>query len=246
LEVRVHPTLLRIGPFTLSTYGTLVATGYVLAILWLKGRMEEMGLTEDRFWDLIYWLFGGALIGGKLGYVIVERDISLLWHDVRFGFVFYGGLLGAMLAGLIATRRMGLSFAKLCDYFGVATPLGQAIGRLGCLAAGCCYGRHTDLPWGVPLAGDLSRHPTQIYESILDLAIAAVIYRAALPRVRDGRWRRGSAFLLYIALYAVARFCVEFYRGDDRGVGWFGLSPSQAVAVAGLVGAGIGAWRRRR
>ncbi len=242
----MHPTLLRIGSFELSTYGVLVATAYVAAILWLKARREEMGLSEDDFWDLVYWLFAGALLGGKLGYVIVERDVSLLWHDVRYGFVFYGGFIGVLLAGWIATRRMKLSFVKLSDYFAVALPLGHAIGRLGCLAAGCCYGRHTDMPWGIALDGDPSRHPTQIYESILNLLIAFTVARVGLARTRDGRWKPGSAFLLYIALYAVARFVVEIYRGDDRGAFWYGLSPSQFIAVAALIAVGAVAAARRR
>ena len=241
----MHPTLLRLGSFELSTYGVLVAAGYVSAIYWLKARRGEMGLSEDAFWDLIYWLFGGALLGGKLGYVIVERDVSLLWHDVRYGFVFYGGFLGSVLAGWIASRRMKFSLAKLADYFGVGLPLGHAIGRLGCLAAGCCYGAHTDLPWGVALAGDPSRHPTQVYESLANFAIAFAVARAGLPRTRDGRWKPGSAFLLYIALYATARFLIEIVRADDRGFTAWGLSPSQWVAAAALVGAGVTAWRKK-
>ena len=241
----MFPTLIKIGPFSLATYGVLVAAGYVAAILWLKARRDEMGLSEDSFWDLIYWLFGGALIGGKIGYVIVERDLSLLWHDVRFGFVFYGGFLGALLAGWISSRRQKFSMSKLADYFGVGLPMGHAIGRLGCLAAGCCYGAHTDLPWGVPLAGDPSRHPTQIYESIANALIALFVARVGLARTRDGRWPRGSAFLLYVAAYAVVRFIIEFWRGDDRGFFWWGLSPSQWTAAAVFVVVGVISWRRK-
>jgi phosphatidylglycerol---prolipoprotein diacylglyceryl transferase len=129
----------------------------------------------------------------------------------------------------------------------VALPLGHAIGRLGCLMAGCCYGRHTTMPWGLAMDGDPSRHPTQIYEAILNALIAFTVARVALPRTRDGRWKPGSAFLLYIALYAVARFVVEIYRGDDRGEFWHGLSPSQLVAIAALAAVvAVAAARRRK
>lgn len=239
----MFPTLLRVGSFELSTYGVLVAAGYAAGIWWLSRRRGEMGLSEDAFWDLVYWLFGGALVGGKLVYAAVERDVTLLWRDLRYGFVFYGGFAGAALAGWIACLRKGLSFRRLSDHFGVALPLGHAVGRLGCLAAGCCYGRHTALPWGLPMAGDPSRHPTQVYESLANLAVAAVVARAGLPRVRDGRWRAGSAFALYAALYAGARFAIEFLRDDARGAFALGLSPSQWIAAAALLL--VIAWTRR-
>lgn len=242
----MHPTLLRIGSFELSTYGVLVAAAYAAAIWWLQKHREEMKLSEDAFWDLIYWIFAGALIGGKLGFAFVERDISVLWHDVRYGFVFYGGFLGAVLAGYIQARRHKLSFVKLSDYFAVALPIGHAIGRLGCLAAGCCYGSHTDLPWGIALAGDPSRHPTQVYEALANAAIAFVVARVGLSRTRDGRWKPGSAFLLYILLYATARFLIEFLRDDDRGAAVFGLSPSQAIAIAAFAVAGTAMVLRER
>lgn len=209
-----------------STYGVLVAAGYGAAIWWLSRRRAELGLSEERFWELIYWLFGGALLGGKLGFALVERDVSVLWTDLRYGFVFYGGFLGAVAAGWLLARRRGFPFWRLADYFGAALPLGHAIGRIGCLAAGCCYGRHTELPWGLPMAGDPSRHPTQLYEAAANALIAFAVLRY-LPRRR----RDGDAFVLYIALYAVARFAIEFFRADDRGFSLAGLSPSQLIAL---------------
>ncbi|MEK7384488.1 MAG: prolipoprotein diacylglyceryl transferase family protein [Elusimicrobiota bacterium] len=240
------PTLLKLGSFELSTYGVLVAAAYLIAISWLNSKRSEMGLREDDFWSLIYWLFGGALLGGKIGYAIVERDPTRLWRDPRYGFVFFGGLLGALLAGWIVQRRRKFSYLRAADYFGVALPLGHAIGRLGCLAAGCCYGRHTQMPWGLPLAGDPSRHPTQVYEAAACFAIALLVSRVGLPRVRDARWRPGAAFLLYLALYAVSRFAVEALRGDERGGFWWGLSPSQWGALVLLAAALALSLRRRK
>lgn len=224
----MYPTLLKLGPFSLSTYGVLSAAGYGAAIWWLSKRREAMGLSEDKFWSLVYWLFGGILVGAKLGYALVERDVSVLWRDPRYGFVFYGGVAGAALAGLIARKRLGIDYRRCADYFGAVMPLGHAIGRLGCLGAGCCYGRHTDLPWGLPMAGDPSRHPVQLYEAGANLVIFLAASRAI------GRHRPGAVMRAVVAVYAVARFLLEFLRDDPRGAGLAGLSPSQLFALAAL------------
>jgi phosphatidylglycerol:prolipoprotein diacylglycerol transferase len=225
----MFPTLLRLGPFSLATYGVLSAAGYAAAISWAAKHRQRMGLSEDRFWSLVYWLFGGILLGAKLAYVLVERDVTLLWRDPRYGFVFYGGVAGCVVAGLIARKRLGIDFRKCGDYFGAAMPLGHAIGRLGCLAAGCCYGRHTELPWGLPMAGDPSRHPVQLYEAAGNVAIFL------FAKSRLGKHKDGTVLRLVVALYAVMRFTMEFLRDDPRGAGLWGLSPSQLAALAALL-----------
>lgn len=231
----MHPTLLSLGPFSLSTYGVLSAAGYAAAIHWLSKRREAMGLSEDRFWTLVYWLFGGILLGAKLAYVLVERDLTLLWRDPRYGFVFYGGVFGCVAAGFIARRRMGgFDLRAVADHFAAAMPLGHAIGRLGCLGAGCCYGRHTGLPWGLPMAGDPSRHPVQLYEAGFNLALFAFAGYYLLPR-------RLPVLRVVLVAYAAARFLLEFLRDDARGAGLFGLSPSQVAALLAIVLAAL--WR---
>ena len=224
----MYPTLLTVGPFSLSTYGVLSAAGYAAAITWLSRRREAMGLSEEKFWSLVYWLFGGILIGAKLAYALVERDITVLWRDPRYGFVFYGGVAGAAVAGLIARKRLGLDYRRCADYFAAAMPLGHAIGRLGCLGAGCCFGSHTDLPWGLPMAGDPSRHPVQLYEAGLNLGLFFVAAYILLPR-------RLPVFRIVVAAYAVIRFALEFLRDDPRGAGLAGLSPSQLFALVALL-----------
>lgn len=255
----MHPVLVHFGPLVISTYGFLVALGYLSGILWLKSRMSAMPqMTEDKFWTLIYGLFFGAIMGGKLLFVALEwRAFATgqlrFFGDFRYGFVFFGGLLGAMAMGAWLVRRLKLPYLATADYIGVALPMGHAIGRLGCLAAGCCYGKPTTLPWGVVLGGDpasstpvdlwgVPLHPTQVYESLANAAIALFLAKRVLPRVERGERPAGSVFLEYVALYSVARFLNEFLRGDDRGGTLLGLFVSQwigliclAVAVALLL-----------
>lgn len=256
----MFPTLIHLGSFRIATYGVLVAAGYLLGILWLKSQRRNMKLSEDDFWVLIYSLFAGAVLGGKLLYVALEWDFYRagpldILRSFRQGFVFYGGLGGGVLAGILVTYYKRKSFLALADYFGVAIPLGHWLGRLGCLAAGCCYGRPTGLPWGVTfrrtdsLVQDeflgVSLHPAQLYESLGSLVLAAVLYRA-LRRVQAGSLRPGAVFLLYVLGYAALRFAVEIVRADERGGMPWGLSPAQwtglvsaAVALALLARRGL-------
>lgn len=227
------PVLLTIGPLEISTYGVVVALGWYAGVRWLVSRRSDMGLSENAIWDIVYWAFGGAFVGGKLMYFIVTPgSFAFTFEALRYGFVFYGGLIGGLAAGLWHAYRAKLPFLKLADWCMAALALGHGIGRFGCLAAGCCYGRHTDLPWGLEMAGDLSRHPTQVYEALLNLVLFAVLARVVLARVADGRLPRGSGLAGYVLGYAALRFAVEFLRGDDRGAFVLGLSPSQWVALA--------------
>lgn len=243
----MHPVLIEFGGFTLPSYGVLVAAAYGLAIYWLKARADVMGFTEEKFWSFIYWIFFGALIGGKLFYIAVEHEAFAsgemsLWRDLRYGFVFFGGFAGSTAAFWLAWRRLGFDFWKVADYCGAALPLGHALGRLGCLAAGCCYGRPSGLPWALAMGGPpqsvtpstlwgVPLHPVQLYEAAANLAIYVFLSWYMIPDIAAGRRRRGAAIISYILLYAAARFILEFFRGDDRGA-WAGLATSQWLALA--------------
>jgi phosphatidylglycerol:prolipoprotein diacylglycerol transferase len=168
------------------------------------------------------------------------------------GLTYYGGLAGASAAAWWLLRRDRFPFWKAADMAGFAIPLGLTFGRIGCLLAGCCFGARCDLPWAVsfpwrsaaseeqfrdhllPSATrwSLPVHPTQIYESAASLAIAAICLVVVHPRKRYD----GQVFAASIALYAVARFLLEFLRRDDRG-GALGLSTSQILGVLLLAGA---------
>jgi phosphatidylglycerol:prolipoprotein diacylglycerol transferase len=178
------------------------------------------------------------------------------------GLTYYGGLLGASVAAWFLLKRDRFPFWKAADMAGFAIPLGLAFGRMGCLMAGCCFGATCSLPWAVsfpwrsaaseeqfkdhllPTAKmwSLPVHPTQIYESAVCLAIAAVCLLWVHPRKRYD----GQVFVAFVAMYAVARFLLELLRRDDRG-GLFGLSTSQLLGLALLaVAAAVHAWRERR
>ena len=177
------------------------------------------------------------------------------------GLTYYGGFIGATLAAIFLLKRDRFSFWKAADLAGVAIPLGLAFGRMGCLLAGCCFGAECTLPWALSFpprspaseaqwkAHELDNmrmwshpvHPTQIYESAASLAIAAVCLILVAPRKRYD----GQVFAAFLALYAIARFAVEFLRRDDRG-GMLGLSTSQLIGVALVLAAAVVHLIRRR
>jgi phosphatidylglycerol:prolipoprotein diacylglycerol transferase len=236
----------RIGPFPI--YGLLNAVAFVCAVLWLKTKRERMGLSENEFWAAIWCMLAGALIGAKglfviLGWEHYATGQMNFWGDFRTGFVFFGGLIGAALVGLVFGWAKGLSFRRGADYYAVALPLGHALVRAGCFLSGCCHGKPSGLPWAVSMTHPLTLtpdpfrgvplHPVQLYEAVGLLAVA-VICRRALSRVEAGRLPEGSAFRLYLALYGLLRFAMDFFRGVGRPERFLGLSHQQGLALACL------------
>src|SRR5262245_57874750 len=129
---------------TPTAYGLFAATGCVTAVLWLKRHHQRMGISENEFWAAMWTLLIGGLLGAKalfvtLGWEHYARGELRLLADFQIGFVFFGGLVGAILAGAAFAAVRRLDFVRGADYFAVAVPMGHAIGRVGCYFAGCCY-----------------------------------------------------------------------------------------------------------
>ena len=239
----MYPRLLELGPITVYTYGVLLAAAYLLGLKLAMVRAHQRGLDANRVLDLGIYIIISALIGAKLLLLVTDyrsftADPRELLTLARSGGVFYGGLILAVIVALWYIRRVGLPLWTTCDVFAPGIALGHIIGRFGCFFAGCCYGRETHVPWaitfhdsfananvGTPL--NVPLHPTQIYEAGAEALILAVL----LATERRGRPYPGRTFWLYMLLYAISRFIIEFYRGDiDRG--FIGpLSTSQFISV---------------
>jgi len=258
----MYPELFRIGNFPINTYGVLLALSF-LAALFVAARLGERdGLKRERVYDLGLWMLLAGLVGSKLLLMIVEPEyrsepLRLISLDfLRSGGVWYGGFLGGLLTGLILIRRYRLPFWKVTDAFAPGVALGQAIGRQGCFAAGCCWGKPTALPWGVEF-GDLAHritgvpvgvhlHPTQLYES----AACVVIFLLLLRLHRRKRFD-GEVIAAYAVLYGLTRFLIEFVRDDPRGdiaglTTLTGLSTSQLISLIVVVGGLVFLFLRRR
>lgn len=237
-----------LGPFSLHTYGVLLACAFLLG-LWVAARQaRRAGLDGERIVDLAVWVLIAGLVGAKLALLAIDwsyfsRNPRELLSILQSGGVFYGGLLAAFPVAWWYTRRHGIPGWQAADVLAPGVAVGQAVGRLGCFAAGCCWGLPSAVPWavtfrdtyaaravGTPL--DIALHPVQVYESLAALGIFLLLVRLA-PRKRFN----GQVALTYVLLYSVVRFVLEFFRGDTSR-GWIGpLSTSQAVALLLVAGA---------
>lgn len=249
----MFPVLVDIPGFPIHTYGVLLALGFGAALFMVISLGRTAGFRAEDLGDLALVALVSGLVGGRLLYVVVEWDqfagdlTSIVLR--RDGFVFYGGLLVAAPVTLAFLKRRGLPLAPLADVVAPALALGHSIGRLGCFAQGCCYGR-VSIDWGLAFHEHSAAYvasqgfpviPVQLYESLLLLALFGALLFAR------GRFRwDGAVMCLYLAAYAVIRFGLEFLRDDDRGFYLGPLSVSQLIAIAMLLVSGALAWRLRK
>ena len=239
----MYPELFKLGPVTVYTYGVLLAAAYLLGLRLAMSRAKSRGLDPNRTLDLGIAIIISALVGAKLLLLVVDFDRfrqnpGELFSILRSGGVFYGGLIAAVAVAFWYMWRHKMPLWTTCDVFAPGIALGHAVGRLGCLMAGCCYGRPASVPWaitftnpeananvGTPLG--VALHPTQLYES----AAEALILVLLLVTEKKGRPFQGRTFWSYMVLYGISRFVIEFFRGDERGSVFGAVSTSQFISL---------------
>ncbi len=243
--------LFSIGRFTVHGYGLMVGLGFIAAVLvgsYLAGRR---GLSDGDFVNMGMCVLIFGYMGGKLMYIVAEAGIGMLFTDPwgvlsSEGFVVYGGIITGFLAILIYCKVKKLDFLQYGDLFAVSVPLNQSLGRIGCLLAGCCYGRPTDsrfslvFPEGAIAPAGVRLIPTQPIMAAGDMlifVILLILYLRCCPAKSGGEtipaktvYVPGIALSLYLIMYSVGRFAIEYLRDDYRG--WVGpLSTSQFVSI---------------
>lgn len=247
----MHPIAFTLGPLTVHWYGIFVALGF-LAGLWTASRRAKLaGIAPEKIFDLGPWLIIGGILGGRVLYVISYwreefagniREIFMVQHG---GLVFYGGLVGATILGIIYLHLKKLPLWRVADIVAPSIALGYVFGRIGCLMNGCCYGRECHLPWAItfPLVVDsdgvmrfphngVPVHPTEIYDSLLNLCF--YLFLAWLFRRRKFD---GQIFATYLVGYAVLRSLVEYFRGDYKVLYVGGVvTPAQLVSIGIVIG----------
>ena len=239
----MYNDIVTIGPITIHGYGVMIVIGILTALFVGEARAKRRGLDPDEIWNLTICCAIFGFVGAKLLYCIVdwrnilENPIAVIRSN---GFVVYGGIIAGVLAGFWWCRLRKLAF---WDYFDIVMPsvaVAQGFGRLGCFLAGCCYGRETDSFLGIAFhnseyaPNDVKLIPTQLISAAGMFLIAGVLFLYARKPVK-----RGTVGFLYLILYSIGRFGVEFLRNDYRGeIGILSTSQfiSLFIVVVGVVG----------
>ncbi|MBQ3552087.1 MAG: prolipoprotein diacylglyceryl transferase [Clostridia bacterium] len=227
----MYPTI-DLGFITIPTYGLCAAIGMVAAFIVLMLTSKYRNLKSDSLFYMSLICLLGGFLGAKLLYIIVEldtfiKDPSQLLYAITGGFVFYGGLIGGIITGIIACRIKKFNTLDVADTVAAPLVLGQAFGRIGCYFAGCCYGCIVDKSHPLAMCDihGFYRMPVQLMEAGA-LFIMTIVLIVVLKKVK----RSGFTAGLYLVLYSVWRFIIEFFRADDRGnVG--ALSTSQLISL---------------
>jgi len=227
--------------------------GFASSYLLVKLQIKKKSLTVPRdFVDSLYsWLIVGLLVGARLGYVVFydlstyfrePLEILMIWHG---GLSFHGGLIGSVIAGILFSRKTRVDFWQTADLVIVTVPIGLGLGRIGNFINGELYGRVTDVPWAMvfPTGGSLPRHPSQFYEFLLE----GVLLFITLWIAKGRGLRAGVLTSLFLILYGLFRFSVEFFREPDGQVGFIiGVLTMGQILSTGMILTGVAIYYRRR
>ncbi len=230
----MHPTLFNVGPFTVYSYGVMVAIGFMVATFFIYKAAPSFGFDKNKVIDINIISLIAGIIGARALYVILNlsyyaREPLEVLYISRGGLVWYGGFLASCVSMFLYSRAAGYNFWSLLDLMVPYVALAQAFGRIGCFLNGCCYGiRSPDsYPLKVLYPGEgFPRHPTQLYSAVVLFTLFIL-----LKAWQDRRRFNGEIFLGYCILYSAERFAMEFLRGDNPKF-VLGLTISQEISIA--------------
>jgi phosphatidylglycerol---prolipoprotein diacylglyceryl transferase len=236
------PKLISIGSFYIPTYGVLVALGFLAGLGIALRLARRIGLSTEKITNLAVYCAIAGVLGAKLLMFLFDAGEYLSHPSEIFSLetlqaagVFHGGFIAAFIVAAIYMTRQQMPMWPTMDAFAPGISLGHAIGRIGCFAAGCCWGKECHLPWGVyfrsnvasPVPLDRPLHPVQLYESAANLVIFAILYRQF-----NRPHRPGQVIGLYLVLYSTARFIIEFFREHEQSlIGSFSITQWIALGL---------------
>lgn len=223
----IDPVFLSIGPLQFRWYGLMYVISFIATyfLLQAESRRKGLTLTRDDLADLVFFGAMGVVLGGRSGYILFYNLDFYLQNPLHLfavwegGMSFHGGMLGVLAAILLYARRKRMRFFALMDMLAQCAPIGLGLGRIGNFINGELYGRTTDVPWGIifPEGGELPRHPSQLYEALLEGLVLFLLVRFAARRSPA----TGVPSWTFCAGYGLFRFIVEFFRQPDAQLGTF-------------------------
>ncbi|WP_165043437.1 MULTISPECIES: prolipoprotein diacylglyceryl transferase [unclassified Adlercreutzia] len=243
----LDPVAFVIGPFAVRWYGIAYILGFIFAalIIWCTAKRWRIRVDEDALLTIVFGVMVGVIVGGRLGYVVVYGDGDYWQHPGEIlafnkgGMSFHGGLIGALLSGVVTARITGIPYLTLADLGVIGAPIGLFFGRCANFVNGELWGAPTDAAWGVVFggaAGAIPRHPSQLYEAVLEgLIIFAVLF--ALSRLNPPK-SRGTYLGVFLIMYGCFRFLIEFVRQPDAQLGYLWgdwLTMGQVLSVPLIV-----------
>lgn len=235
----MHPILFTVFGHPVYAFGVMIALAFLLGALWIVQRGKAQGFSEELFLEATLWIVVSGLVGARLFYIFFFP--ALFFKDpfgVLFnqgGLVWYGGMIAVTLTVWLFCKRHQIAFNKLGDIVTPPAALGLAIGRIGCLLAGCCYGAPCELPWAIQYPPGHETFPHHVHPSPLYESISLLIVTFLLAWIDRYKKFDGATTWLFFVLYGIVRFVLEYYRGDR--LVWLvslNLSASQVISLAGI------------
>ncbi len=235
----MHPIAFQVGSFTIHWYGVMIALAFLAGLWTATRRARRENISGEKIADVVLWLMIGSIIGARFVYVttywkdeFADQPLSEIFMIQHGGLVYYGGLIGAILATYIYLRWKKMPLWKTADVLAPSIALGNVFGRVGCLLNGCCYGRACSLPWAIHFPSDhvthgAPVHPTEIYDALDNF----VLYLFLAWLFRHKKFD-GQVFATYLIGYAVTRTIMECFRGDyPPDHIHYGLTPGELVSI---------------
>ncbi len=242
----IDPVIFHFGPLKIRWYGLMYVLGFIASytLARYQARKFHWLKMEDHLDNLNMAIIIGVILGGRLGYVLFYNLGYYLHHPLEIfatwqgGMSFHGGCTGVLLAGLYYCHRHQLDYWKTADLFVVTVPIGLGLGRIGNFINGELYGRVSNVPWAMifPGGGPLPRHPSQLYEALLEGIVLFIVLWSlkARPWRKNNPWPHGSMLALFLCLYGLFRFLIEFVREPDPqlGIVFLGMTMGQLLSLA--------------
>ncbi len=253
----IDPVLIEFGPFAVRWYALAYIGGLVLGWRYVRrlARLEPAVMNAAEVDDLLVWATLGVILGGRIGYVLFYNPGHYLANPAsalavwQGGMSFHGGMLGVVAALVLFARRRRLPLLGIADRVACATPIGLFLGRLANFVNGELFGRTTDVAWAVvfPRGGSASRHPSQLYEAVLE-GVVLLVLLYGLVRLDEVRARAGALAGVFLAGYGVVRIAAEVFREPDPQLGFLlgGATMGQLLSVPMIIAGLFLVWIVRR